>query len=264
MLPPLMTGDVEKDRIAMAEFEKSSKAQEKREYDLIHGTGSYDIKFPAAASSAVSTEEVNPFASTAPEDSFQAEFLKLQADNPGDPRYAGEVPDYIAPEEIQLGLDNPGDPRFYQGIMSQAPSSMTDPGMMGMMQSPMQQSSSQQQSSPFGGNFASYLTGGNFTGSMGGFGGGGMSGYGGMGTGMSAGGGIMSMANPMQRQMSMMPQQMMQQGGYAPRPQQQFLTRNGESAGYGGQSGSQNNQQSFYGQQQFNSPFGGASRGYYA
>ena len=118
MLPPLMTGDVEKDRIAMAEFEKSSKAQEKREYDLIHGTGSYDIKFPAAASSAVSTEEVNPFASTAPEDSFQAEFLKLQADNPGDPRYAGEVPDYIAPEEIQLGLDNPGDPRFYQGIMS--------------------------------------------------------------------------------------------------------------------------------------------------
>jgi len=57
---------------------------------------------------------------------------------------------------------------------------------------------------------------------------------------------------------------MMQQGGYAPRPQQQFLTRNGESAGYGGQSGSQNNQQSFYGQQQFNSPFGGASRGYYA
>ena len=263
-MPPLMTGDVEKDRIAMAEFEKSSKAQEKREYDLIHGTGSYDIKFPAAASSAVSTEEVNPFASTAPEDSFQAEFLKLQADNPGDPRYAGEVPDYIAPEEIQLGLDNPGDPRFYQGIMSQAPSSMTDPGMMGMMQSPMQQSSSQQQSSPFGGNFASYLTGGNFTGNMGGFGGGGMSGYGGMGTGMSAGGGIMSMANPMQRQMSMMPQQMMQQGGYAPRPQQQFLTRNGESAGYGGQSGSQNNQQSFYGQQQFNSPFGGASRGYYA
>jgi len=264
-MPPLMTGDVEKDRIAMAEFEKSSKAQEKREYDLVHGTGSYDIKFPAAASSAVSTEEVNPFASTAPEDSFQAEFLKLQADNPGDPRYAGEVPDYIAPEEIQLGLDNPGDPRFYQGIMSQAPSSMTDPGMMGMMQSPMQQSSSQQQSSPFGGNFASYLTGGNFTGNMGGFGGGGgMSGYGGMGTGMSAGGGIMSMANPMQRQMSMMPQQMMQQGGYAPRPQQQFLTRNGESAGYGGQSGSQNNQQSFYGQQQFNSPFGGASRGYYA
>ena len=252
MMPPLMTGDVEKDRIAMAEFEKSSKAQEKREYDLIHGTGSYDIKFPAAASSAVSTEEVNPFASTAPEDSFQAEFLKLQADNPGDPRYAGEVPDYIAPEEIQLGLDNPGDPRFYQGIMSQAPSSMTDPGMMGMMQSPMQQSSSQQQSSPFGGNFASYLTG-----NMGGFGGGGMSGYGGMGTGMSAGGGIMSMANPMQRQMSMMPQQMMQQGGYAPRPQQQQSL-------YGTQSGSSNNQQSIYGQQQFNSPFAGASRGYYA
>ena len=248
MMPPLMTGDVEKDRIAMAEFEKSSKAQEKREYDLIHGTGSYDIKFPAAASSAVSTEEVNPFASTAPEDSFQAEFLQLQADNPGDPRYAGEVPDYVAPEEIQLGLDNPGDPRFYQGIMSQAPSSMTDPGMMGMMQSPMQQNSQV----------------GSYTGGMSGYGGGGMSGYGGMGTGMSAGGGIMSMANPMQRQMSMMPQQMMQQGGYAPRPQQQFLTRNGESAGYGGQSGSQNNQQSFYGQQQFNSPFGGASRGYYA
>jgi len=243
MLPPLMTGDVEKDRIAMAEFEKSSKAQEKREYDLIHGTGSYDIKFPAAASSAVSTEEVNPFASTAPEDSFQAEFLKLQADNPGDPRYAGEVPDYVAPEEIQLGLDNPGDPRFYQGIMSQAPSSMTDPGMMGMMQSPMQQNSQ-----------------------VGSYTGGGMSGYGGMGTGMSAGGGIMSMANPMQQQMSMMPQQMMQQGGYAPPPQTLSYGQspfNTQSL-YGSQTGSPNNQQSIYGQQQFNSPFGGASRGYYA
>ena len=226
------------------------------------GIGTLDV-LPSVASTAPEDSqqppvaEVNPFASTAPEGSFQAQFLQLQADNPGDPRYAGEVPDYVAPEEIQLGLDNPGDPRFYQGIMSQAPSSMTDPGMMGMMQSPMGQSPSQRQNSPFGGNFASYLTGGNFTGNMGGFGGGGMSGYGGMGTGMSAGGGIMSMANPMQRQMSMMPQQMMQQGGYAPRPQQQQSL-------YGTQSGSSNNQQSIYGQQQFNSPFAGASRGYYA
>jgi len=136
------------------------------------------------------------------------------------------------------------------GIMSQAPSSMTDPGMMGMMQSPMQQNSQV----------------GSYTGGMSGYGGGGMSGYGGMGTGMSAGGGIMSMANPMQQQMSMMPQQMMQQGGYAPPPQTLSYGQspfNTQSL-YGSQTGSPNNQQSIYGQQQFNSPFAGASRGYYA
>ena len=128
------------------------------------------------------------------------------------------------------------------GIMSQAPSSMTDPGMMGMMQSPMQQNS----------QVGSYT--------------GGMSGYGGMGTGMSAGGGIMSMANPMQQQMSMMPQQMMQQGGYAPPPQTLSYGQSPFSTQslYGSQTGSSNNQQNIYGQQQFNSPFAGASRGYYA
>jgi len=128
------------------------------------------------------------------------------------------------------------------GIMSQAPSSMTDPEMMGMMQSPMQQNS----------QVGSYT--------------GGMSGYGGMGTGMSAGGGIMSMANPMQQQMSMMPQQTMQQGGYAPPPQTLSYGQspfNTQSL-YGSQTGSPNNQQNIYGQQQFNSPFAGASRGYYA
>jgi len=128
------------------------------------------------------------------------------------------------------------------GIMSQAPSSMTDPEMMGMMQSPMQQNS----------QVGSYT--------------GGMSGYGGMGTGMSAGGGIMSMANPMQQQMSMMPQQMMQQGGYAPPPQTLSYGQSPFSTQslYGSQTGSSNNQQNIYGQQQFNSPFAGASRGYYA
>jgi len=136
------------------------------------------------------------------------------------------------------------------GIMSQAPSSMTDPGMMGMMQSPMQQNSQV----------------GSYTGGMSGYGGGGMSGYGGMGTGMSAGGGIMSMANPMQQQMSMMPQQMMQQGGYAPPPQTLSYGQSPFSTQslYGSQTGSSNNQQNIYGQQQFNSPFAGASRGYYA
>jgi len=129
------------------------------------------------------------------------------------------------------------------GIMSQAPSNMTDPEVMGMMQSPMQQNSQ-----------------------VGSYTGGGMSGYGGMGTGMSAGGGIMSMANPMQQQMSMMPQQMMQQGGYAPPPQTLSYGQspfNTQSL-YGSQTGSPNNQQNIYGQQQFNSPFAGASRGYYA
>ena len=128
------------------------------------------------------------------------------------------------------------------GIMSQAPSSMTDPEMMGMMQSPMQQNSQV----------------GGYTG--------GMSGYGGMGTGMSAGGGIMSMANPMQQQMSMMPQQTMQQGGYAPPPQTLSYGQSPFSTQslYGSQTGSPNNQQNIYGQQQFNSPFAGASRGYYA
>ena len=200
--------------------------------------------------------------SLAPEGSFQAQFLKLQADNPNDPRYAGEVPDYVSPENLQLAADNPNDPRYNQGIMGQAPAGMSDPNMMDMMRSPMDrsanyQSPSQPAGSPFGGNFSSSLAGGNSygpVGPVGGFGGG-TSGYGAMGTGMSAGGGIMSMANPMQAQMSMMPQQMMQQGGYAPQPQQQSL--------YGTQTGSQNNQQSLYGSQH-NSPFAGASRGYYA
>ena len=198
--------------------------------------------------------------SLAPEGSFQAQFLKLQAENPNDPRYAGEVPDYVSPENLQLAADNPNDPRYNQGIMGQAPAGMSDPNMMDMMRSPMDrsanyQSPSQRAGSPFGGNFSSYLTGGNSYGPVGGFGGG-TSGYGAMGTGMSAGGGIMSMANPMQAQMAMMPQQMMQQGGYAPQPQQQQSL-------YGTQTGSQNNPQSLYGPQ-FNSPFAGASRGYYA
>ena len=163
------------------------------------------------------------------------------------------------------------DPFMMGGIMSQAPSSMTDPFSMDMMASPMNfGQASESQAGPSAGsymapspvptlsastnNFSNYLTGG-------------------MGTGMSAGGGIMSMANPMQSQMAMMPQQMMQQGGYAPRPQtmQQPVAQslsygqtpaNSQSL-YGTQTGSQNNQQSLYGSQH-NSPFAGASRGYYA
>jgi hypothetical protein len=163
------------------------------------------------------------------------------------------------------------DPFMMGGIMSQAPSSMTDPFSMDMMASPMNfGQASESQAGPSASsymapspvptlsasnnNFSNYLTGG-------------------MGTGMSAGGGIMSMANPMQSQMAMMPQQMMQQGGYAPRPQtmQQPVAQslsygqtpaNSQSL-YGTQTGSQNNQQSLYGPQH-NSPFGGASRGYYA
>jgi len=155
--------------------------------------------------------------------------------------------------------------------MSQAPSSMTDPFSMDMMALPMNfGQASESQAGPSASsymapspvptlsastnNFSNYLTGG-------------------MGTGMSAGGGIMSMANPMQSQMAMMPQQMMQQGGYAPRPQtmQQPVAQslsygqtpaNSQSL-YGTQTGSQNNQQSLYGSQH-NSPFAGASRGYYA
>jgi hypothetical protein len=163
------------------------------------------------------------------------------------------------------------DPFMMGGIMSQAPSSMTDPFSMDMMASPMNfGQASESQAGPSASsymapspvptlsasnnNFSNYLTGG-------------------MGTGMSAGGGIMSMANPMQSQMAMMPQQMMQQGGYAPRPQtmQQPVAQslsygqtpaNSQSL-YGTQTGSQNNQQSLYGSQH-NSPFAGASRGYYA
>jgi len=201
-------------------------------------------------------------ASVAPEGSYQAEFLRLKAENPNDPRYAGEVPDYVSPEQQELSAVNPNDPRYNSGIMSQAPSSMTDPSVMDLMRSPMDrgpmnQSPSQQEQSPFGGSFSNYLTGGYGGGNMGGFGGG-TSGFGAMGTGMSAGGGIMSMANPMQEQMSMMPQQMMNQGGYAPKS----APSSGQSL-YGSTT-STNNQQSIYGQQQVNSPFAGASRGYYA
>ena len=172
------------------------------------------------------------------------------------------------PQE-QMGISP--DPFMMGGIMSQAPSSMTDPFSMDMMASPMNfGQASESQAGPSASsymapspvptlsastnNFSNYLTGG-------------------MGTGMSAGGGIMSMANPMQSQMAMMPQQMMQQGGYAPRPQtmQQPVAQslsygqtpaNSQSL-YGTQTGSQNNQQSLYGSQH-NSPFAGASRGYYA
>ena len=213
-------------------------------------------------SDAAKNASLTGIASVAPEGSYQAEFLRLKAENPNDPRYAGEVPDYVSPEQQELSAVNPNDPRYNSGIMSQAPSSMTDPSVMDLMRSPMDrgpmnQSPSQQEQSPFGGSFSNYLTGGYGGGNMGGFGGG-TSGFGAMGTGMSAGGGIMSMANPMQEQMSMMPQQMMNQGGYAPKS----APSSGQSL-YGSTT-STNNQQSIYGQQQFNSPFAGASRGYYA
>ena len=204
---------------------------------------------------------------------YMAEQAALQALSPGRPvpgfLRENRFPTTLAQPQEQTGISP--DPFMMGGIMSQAPSSMTDPFSMDMMASPMNfGQASESQAGPSASsymapspvptlsasnnNFSNYLTGG-------------------MGTGMSAGGGIMSMANPMQSQMAMMPQQMMQQGGYAPRPQtmQQPVAQslsygqtpaNSQSL-YGTQTGSQNNQQSLYGSQH-NSPFAGASRGYYA
>jgi len=205
---------------------------------------------------------------------YMAEQAALGGD-PNSPRTDDNPGGYLGMQRVtpqfqeQTGISP--DPFMMGGIMSQAPSSMTDPFSMDMMASPMNfGQASESQAGPSASsymapspvptlsasnnNFSNYLTGG-------------------MGTGMSARGGIMSMANPMQSQMAMMPQQMMQQGGYAPRPQtmQQPVAQslsygqtpaNSQSL-YGTQTGSQNNQQSLYGSQH-NSPFAGASRGYYA
>ena len=205
---------------------------------------------------------------------YMAEQAALGGD-PNSPRTDDNPGGYLgmqrATPQFQEQTGISPDPFMMGGIMSQAPSSMTDPFSMDMMASPMNfGQASESQAGPSASsymapspvptlsastnNFSNYLTGG-------------------MGTGMSAGGGIMSMANPMQSQMAMMPQQMMQQGGYAPRPQtmQQPVAQslsygqtpaNSQSL-YGTQTGSQNNQQSLYGSQH-NSPFAGASRGYYA